>query len=208
MRILRFNETSNNNIIKTALFVTNIGSGNYQLCGTVHAEELEKAKVVENTGFKNMSFTIAKSLKEVDQYEDSDNIVWLNNWGHLMMKSNESYYVTIPTHEFDKYYYLSEKTYSDYKLEMLPYFIADSNVASNALVIGFFERLLNNVLLAWVDVNISEVIEYFKNCSVYGAYDKLKKILTTKYKFVEYFDDISEEEKVKLKDLDKMGFDD
>ena len=211
MKILRFNEAYNPknepNLIKKALFVTNLGSGHYQLCGTINSEEIEKAKVVENSNFKNFSFVKAESLKEVDPYEDCDNIVWLNNRGNLMVIESSETYAYVSTNKFDEYYNLLDK-YSDYKLEMLPYFIKDS---MGEFVIDFFDRLIENAPYknCWKDIGIYSVINYIKDCTVYGAYNKLKEILIKGnhgYKFGKYFDHISDEDKDKADSMINMGF--
>lgn len=219
MKILRFNETYNPdnepNLIKTALFVSNLGSGQYELCGTLKTDELEKAKTIENTSFKNFSFVKAVSIKEVEPYEDCDSIIWKNSWGHLMVNKSSYIYVGVSTNKFDEYYSLLEK-YSNYKLEMLPYFIANSYGTAVPFVVDFFERLIENKPYdsgghCWKDANIYDVINYIKNCGVYNAYDKLKQHLLSKiegHKFTKYFDDLSQEDKNKSNDIIDMGFTD
>ena len=107
MKILRFNDAydpiKEPNLIKTALFVSNLGSGNYELCGTVNVNEMEKLKIVENLSFKNFSFVKAVSIKEVEVYDDCDNIVWRNSWGHLMVHKSSYIYEGVSTNKFHEY---------------------------------------------------------------------------------------------------------
>lgn len=218
MRILRFNETQNNKpkIIKKALFVSGDGSGIYVLCGSLEPHEFQNAKSIESNSFKRFGFVNAESIKEVDEYEDSDSIIWKNTWGHLMVNKSSYLYEGVYTNKFDTYYDLLEK-YSDYKFEMLPYFIENTYGTSVPLVIEFFEKFIENDPSTkfgqffdniWKGVDITEVINYIKECGVYQAYDKLKQILLKDYRFAKYFEDVPKEDKDNADNLDKMGFQD
>ena len=222
MKILRFNEVFNPDnkpkLIKEALFVSGDGSGSYQLCGSLDPDtstDLENAKKLGDIRFKRFSFVLAKSLKEVDPYEDSDSIVWKNYWGHLMINKSSYVYEGVHTNKFPDYYDLLEK-YSDYKYEMLPYFIADSYGTSVSYVKDFFERLIENSPYGsgancWKDTNIVDVLKYIKDCGVHKAYEKTKEYILADFKFAKYWLQVGDPDitpqSLNISDkLDEIGF--
>lgn len=213
MKILRFNESGNTKIRKKALFAGSNGSGYYVLCGSLEDSEFQEAKKIENGfKFKRFDFTVSESIKEVDEYTDSDAIVWKNSWGHLMINESSYLYKGVLTSKFQEYYNLLDK-YSDYKYEMLPYFVADCYYGtSKPLVFDFFEKLMDNYsnveAKCWDGAKIEDVINYIKNSGVYNAYEKLKEILLNNYKFAQYFEDIPKDDRDKADNLYKSGFND
>ena len=205
-----YNENSNKLYIARIVCSDNYGSGYYRYCGSIKIGEEKLLEQFENNvsniHFKDFGFIISSSIKPIEESYDIDHVIWLTSYGHIMKYANGKF-ETINTHKFDEYYNLLDK-YSDYKLEMLPYFIKDS---MGEFVIDFFDRLIENAPYknCWKDIGIYSVINYIKECSVYDAYNKLKGILIKGnhgYKFGKYFDHISDEDKDKADSMIDMGY--
>ena len=203
MKVLKFNESYGEpDIIKRALFSGGNGSGYYEVCGSIdqtRPDELKNAQTIENFRFKNFSFTMAETIKEVDAYAGCDEVIWLNNWGHLMHYDKEKrYYISVNIHKMSDYRPVAEK-FPDFKLELLPYFFKESKKDD---VINWFNEL--------TETNPDEIpgiIKYTKNSGVYKAYDRLKEYIMPLFKTAHYWDEeLPKDVRDVAKDMGELGF--
>jgi hypothetical protein len=203
MKVLKFNESYGDpDIIKKALFCSGDGSGYYELCGQINQsepDELKNADAITYFRFKNFSFVMAETIKEVDSHAGSDEVIWSNNWGHLMHYNKEKHnFIGVNIHNMSYYRPIAEK-FPDFKLELLPYFFKESGKDD---VINWFNELTETN-----PDEIQGIIKYTKTSGVYRAYDALKEYLMPLFKFAHYWEEeLPKDVRDVAKDMGDLGF--
>jgi len=203
MRVLKFNESYGEpDIIKKALFCGGAGSGHYEYCGSIEQsrpDEIKNADTITGFRFKNFSFIMAVTIKEVDAYSGCDEVIWYNDWGHLMQYDKDRRNFTgVNIHKMEEYRPLAEK-YPDFKLELLPYFFKESKKDD---VIKWFKELHESN-----PDEIPGIIKYTKNSGVYHAYERLKEYVMPLFQTVHYWEEELPPENFKIAtDMNDLGF--